>query len=625
VSNRQIRDLSDLGSVLTPASDSAVAGRPLINLSLAINYALGGVNVRGYHLWNIGTHLSCALLLMGLVRRTLTLPRLRGRFGRTAGGLAFAVALVWAVHPLNSEAVDYVIQRTESMMALFYLLTLYSSVRAVTETPSFRWSLLSVVSCAAGMACKESMATAPLMVVVFDRLLVFDSFKRAFSARWHFYAALCSTWIVAFALNASGPRANVVGLSSGISPWTYLLNQALIIPHYLRLAIWPRGLVVFYGWPESVTLSDVLPFAMVIVILLILTLVLLFRQSPLALLGIWFFVTLGPSSSVVPIATEVGAERRMYLPMMAVVAAAIIGVSWLSRWGVRDVRRPGPIGPGGAGGSIGPALLAVVSVALAAATIQRNREYASTVTLARTTVERRPTAVARHILGAELLAAGRTDEAVTELRKAVPGNSRARFDLGLALYNQGKHDEAVEQLQAYVATSGQRLVPRWLEPPANELVSARIAMIRVFGAQKRWPDVKSQAEAVLRIDPSNAEARRFLGGAFTNEGIQFIAAEKIDEAVASFRRAAEIEPDSMIALRNLANALVDRGDGAEAESAARRAVALAPNEPGVYDVLGRALAIQGKREEAAAQFERALAIDPGYADAREALRAIQGR
>ena len=112
VVNQQIRQLWPPSVVLFPALELPVAGRPAVNVSFALNYALGGLDVRGYHLVNIAIHVACALLLFGIVRRTLNLPSLRDRFGTRATDLAFAVALIWLVHPLMTDAVDYITQRT---------------------------------------------------------------------------------------------------------------------------------------------------------------------------------------------------------------------------------------------------------------------------------------------------------------------------------------------------------------------------------------------------------------------------------------------------------------------------------------------------------------------------------
>ena len=367
VQNEQIRVLSRLGDVLLPESESPVAGRPLVNLSFALNYAAGGLDVRGYHAVNIALHLACALLAFGLIRRTLELERLRRHFDGSAINLAFAAALLWAVHPLNSEVVDYLTQRSESLMAAFYLSTMYAANRALTEPRKRAWQALAVVSCALGMLCKESMATAPVMVVLYDRVFAFDSWRDAVRNRLLLYVALAATCLIFVAIILGGARSGVAGFSSGVSPWTYLLNQTMVIAHYLRLSFWPKGLVVFYGWPAPLTFGDVVPYAILILALIAVTIAALARAPAVGFLGAWFFLTLAPASSVVPVATEVGAERRMYLPLLALVMLTVAGAH--AAWKHRPAIRTLDLVP----------MLALVGVAgaLAAATVARNREYAS--------------------------------------------------------------------------------------------------------------------------------------------------------------------------------------------------------------------------------------------------------
>ena len=170
----------------------------------------------------------------------------------------------------------------------------------------------------------------------------------------------------------SGPRAAVSGFASGVSPWTYLLNQASIVVEYLRLTAWPSGRVVLYGWPEMLSLGQVLPQAWVSSPCSSSHRALV-RVPPLGFLGAWFFVALAPASSVLPIATEVGAERRMYVPLMALVTLAVLAVWLVVRARVARV-----------------ALLIVAVAGLGTLTMRRTAEYASGVRLARTVVERRP-------------------------------------------------------------------------------------------------------------------------------------------------------------------------------------------------------------------------------------------
>jgi tetratricopeptide (TPR) repeat protein len=488
--------------------------------------------------------------------------------------------------------------------------------RAAATKPDRRWQAFAIAACALGMGCKESMITAPLMVALYDRIFVFDSFQQAMRARRGLYAGLAATWAVLAALMWSGPRSAVGGFSTGISPWTYLLNQAQMIVHYLGLAFWPRSLVVFYGWPVSLTLGDVLPYAVLIVLLLAATIVALVRAPALGFLGAWFFITLAPTSSIVPVATEVGAERRMYLPLLAliVLAAVTVTMAWraIDRLSLRvpSVLRGGEL--------LSAAVLVLVAGSLAARTVARNREYASPITLARTVVDRRPTAVSRHYLAEQLALAGQHDEAMRHLRDAVAGgDSRAGYLLGFELFNAGKLTEAVQQLEAFVRTSGlpYRLVPHWLEPPVSEVITARLVLARAATMQGRWPQAEEQARIVLTKGPGNKEARLFLADALfgqeryaeaapayreylkaepgnahalTNLGITLIADSKLEEAIVLFRRAVDADPQNPNLRRILGMALLDRGDAEGAAAQAREGVALSPNDPAIRDLLVRA-------------------------------------
>jgi tetratricopeptide (TPR) repeat protein len=466
--------------------------------------------------------------------------------------------------------------------------------------------------------------------------------------RWPLYAGLAATWLVLLALVWPGPRARVAGFSSGVSPWTYLLNQADMITRYLRLAVWPRSLVAFYGWPLPLALGDVLPQTLLVVGLLALAGAALARHPPLGFAGAWFFVILAPTSSVIPISTEVGAERRMYLPLVAFIALALVAASWA--WAKANTAFQRRTGRGPARWA-GPVALTLVCLALAAATMARNREYGSRVSIARTIVERRPTSIARHILGEQLLAAGNRAEAIDELRRAVPGNSKARHTLAVALLNEGKADEVIEQLRAFLQTVNppQPPVPRWLEPTRGEVISSHEMMGRAFLLQKDWPAAIDELRRVVSMAPANADARRLLAGtlfgqraygeaamqygeylrlrpadleALGNYGVALIATDQLEDALKAFRRAVDVDPRSAAARRNLATLLFDLRVVDEAHLHAREAVALDPGSAAAHDLLGRTLTLQGKLDEARREFERALEIDPGYSDAREDLQRL---
>ncbi|MBK8266833.1 MAG: hypothetical protein IPK83_00365 [Planctomycetes bacterium] len=130
--NTFIRALWPLDRAMSAPPQSTGAGRPILNLSLAVNYHFGGLWVWGYHAVNLGIHIAVGLLLMGLIRRTLALPALRDRFVGASNELAFSATLIWLVHPLQTESVTYIVQRAESLAALFYVATLYAFLRGAT-------------------------------------------------------------------------------------------------------------------------------------------------------------------------------------------------------------------------------------------------------------------------------------------------------------------------------------------------------------------------------------------------------------------------------------------------------------------------------------------------------------
>ncbi len=252
VDNPGIHHLWPIWDVLSPSPTSLVGGRPVVSLSFAVNYALGGVTVGGYHAFNLAIHALAALTLFGFVRRTLLRPSLRERFAASATSLALATAVLWAVHPLQTEAVTYVSERCELLMGLFYLLTLYCFVRGTDSKRSGSWFTAAVVACLLGMASKEVMVTAPLMVLLYDRTLVSGSFREAWKRHRWLYLGLASTWLL-LARMMIGLHSRGVGLGLQISWWSYALVECRAIVKYLCLAIWPHPLVFDYGeftnWP----------------------------------------------------------------------------------------------------------------------------------------------------------------------------------------------------------------------------------------------------------------------------------------------------------------------------------------------------------------------------------------
>ena len=267
VANPSIRHLGSWAIFQPPAGGTGVSGRPLVNASLALNFALGGLDVRGYHVLNLACHILAALTLLGVVRRTLTGLCPAWTAGRALAG-ALAVAVIWEVHPLQTESVTCIVQRNEVMMGLFYLLTLYLFIR-YTEQDRLRWALLSVAACLAGMATKEVMVTAPFLVLLYDCTFVAGTPMEAWRRRRKYYLGLAATWLLLalLVLRQGGARGAAAGFGLGVSPSTYALTQCRAITHYLGLAFWPHPLVLDYGTPLVRGAGEVLPQALLLVLL----------------------------------------------------------------------------------------------------------------------------------------------------------------------------------------------------------------------------------------------------------------------------------------------------------------------------------------------------------------------
>jgi Flp pilus assembly protein TadD len=594
LTNTSILHIQNPSETFSAPNDTPSAGRPLVNLSLAVNYALGGFSPLGYHVWNLGVHLLNALLLFGIVRRTLEAKTLRPQSARAAVPFAFASALIWTIHPLQTEVVDYVSQRTESMMALFYLLALYCARRAMDAAPNnWQWTAFSVGACASGMACKESMVTAPVMILLYDAVFDSGSVRKALRARWVFYTGLASTWAILIGLVAAAPRGNSAGFSSEITPWIYLLNQPAVILKYLFLAIWPHGLILDYGLPRPMALREVLPAALVVVALLSAAIVAWRRSRPVGFLGAWFFVTLSPTSSFIPIATEVGAERRMYLPLAAVIlliASAVFGAVG------RTVQT---------GGSLWARRFAVGGVAgicglLAALSIERNAEYRDPVALWQTVVDRRPHGRAHYGLGSELGKRGRLDDATRQFLAATSQSPKAFYALGLLAEQEGRHAEAVNHLREYVR----------LRPYEVEAIAAYSLMGRALVAEGKVEEAAAAFHQVLVMQPGNAGARNGLAAVHTRLGLGLVARNREREAVEEFAQAVRFEPHDPSKRENLGHALAACGRLEEAAAEYVEALRLFPSKPALHSALGMVLLAQGKDEAALQHLDRALALDP---------------
>jgi Flp pilus assembly protein TadD len=404
-------------------------------------------------------------------------------------------------------------------------------------------------------------------------------------------------------LHWDGPRSRSAGFSTGLSAWDYLLTQAPMLVHYLRLAVWPDPLVADYGLTEPTTLAAVAPSALVVLALAGAALYLWRRQRALACLATWWFVTLAPSSSVVPIVTEVGAERRMYLPLAALVVLGVLGLRALAR------AVPARL----AGWPAAAASTAAITFALAGVSAARGLDYRDPVGIWQSVVEARPHGRAHHNLGIALAAQGHDDGALAQYRLAAETVVEARYSLGFLLASRGEDAAAATQLREFLAR----------KPDDVQAPRAAYLLVMVLARQGDLPGAIAAFDRAQAFPPPGAEATRGLAEAFTALGASLTDQGRLAEASEAFARSAAAAPDAPGAHLNHGATLMRQGRTAEAEQAFRRGLAVAPTYTPLRNALAAALATRGAVAEAAAEFNRVLSLEPGNAEALAGLRVLE--
>ncbi len=532
-------------TALTPPNGGfTVSGRPLLNLSFALNYHLSGTKVTSYHVTNLILHGLAALVLFSLVRQTLSQGRPPIRTAQAAHWAALASALLWAVHPLQTESVTYLVQRAESLAGLCYLLALYSFARSAPSATPQRWLAASIVSCWLGALTKESAATAPLLILLYDRTFISGSFRAAWTRHRLYYGGLAASWIVTGWLIFSNPsRGGTTGFDTPVSAGEYAFLQLQAVSHYLHLSLWPQFLVFDYGPYQAGAAGSALASAPIIGIVLGLTGWALRYKPTLGFLGAAFFILLAPSSSFLPIASQIMAEHRMYLPLAALV---ILFVLILQRYLERGFLW----------------LILILALLSVARTAQRNGDYQSNLKLWTVTVRDCPTNPRAWLnLGQAYAVEKQWAEAAHQYETALrlqPNYVLAHYNLGLTYLELRRPREASE----HFATTLQ-LNPTFGEAAYN-WGNALAALQQPAAACVRY-------EYALHLQPHHPRAHYNLGNTLIELG-------RLPEAIVHYQETIRLNPTHLAAHFNLGNALSQMGRFTEAIAAYQAVLQLAPHD-----------------------------------------------
>lgn len=610
VENGLLRDLSNLW----PPSGTRYVGY----LSFALNYSVHGLSVFGFHAVNIAIHLANSLLVFLLVRLTFETPWFKRAMPgeREPAGTAAAAltALVFALHPVQTEAVTYISQRFASLAALFYLLSIVLYARWRTaDAPSKAHYALALVAAILAQKTKEISFTLPFVIVLYEAAFISGPKgvrERALTILPFMLTALIIP-VTLFANGSAGAGSAIdakimeaqLSELKGYSKHDYLVTQFRVIATYLRLLVAPVGLNLFHDVPlmKSLFRPDVL-----LSLLLILSIAgaaaasiyAAFRRMNAYLLlagagAWWFFITLSIESSIIPI-RDVIFEHRLYLPLAGASLTFVSIVLCAAGAVTKDARM-----------ARRAAFVAVAAalVPLGVLTFQRNALWADLIAFYEDAARKSPGRASVHYdLGKLYRDAGRAGDAVREYRAAIAikgDYAEAHANLGNVYLDSGLVQEAVREYSAALSID-----------PADAKTRANLG--NAYSALGMLNEAGAEFMRAIEIDPMSTDAYNSLGNLYLKAG-------QTDKAHAAYSRAVEIDPAHVLGRNNLGNVYFMKGEYAAAAAEYERAVELKPDYEGAWHNLGLAYSSMGRSGDAIAAFEKAIVLKPGYGDAHFSL------
>lgn len=420
-------------------SNSFLSGRrPLTAISFSLNHYLWGRETFSFHLTNIIIHILNGILVFVLVRSTLYI--INESHSNNSDAIAFLTALLFSIHPVQTESVSYIYQRAESLSSFFYLTSIISFIRAYQAESRGKKVLyqgLFFASFILSLMCKEIAITLPLIAFIFG--LYFFRRDRV----WRNIALpgvliLAGLYITALKLNSIQGNPNVGYQLKEYTAWEYLLTQINVIVHYLRLIIFPINQNLDYDFPSTKTFFEagtLMNFALLFS-MICLTIYLLKKQRGISFFILWFFIILLPSSSIMPL-SDACVEHRLYLPSIGtffISALAMVHLSGLLK-----------TASGSKHLTLAVCIICILTF-LSAATYQRNLIWESRLAMWKDVVRKSPKKGRAHNNLASIYSmSGDQKSAIKEYLTALtltPGNTETYYNLGSIFEEFGTLDLA---------------------------------------------------------------------------------------------------------------------------------------------------------------------------------------
>ncbi len=552
VGNRWIKDITYIPAMFT----SHVAGfdniyqtsyyRPFVHVIYLLAYQVFGLHPWGFHLVNVLFHSGVSILVFLIVSRlfderhpsdlssqpfSAATPPISPLLKKRPGGMLsppFFAALLFAVHPIHTEAVAWISGVMDLSSAFFFLLSFYLYMRA--EGKMNRVYALSLVSFLLAALSKEPALTLPLVLIVYDHVIRKQKIVTGRAVKTYVPYFLIAGMYFVMRLNALGgfaPSKKFIEMTN----YQYVINTFPLFIEYIRKLLLPLDLSALYVFHPVNSLSDPKAFLPLILTAVLLSLALLSKKDILILGIMLFVIPLLPALYIPALGDVAFAERYLYLPSVGfVIVMALLCSRAYSMIPNRIVVTGAVI-----------ALLAVFGVA----TVGRNSVWKDEFSLWTDTVRKSPeSAVAREYLGYALYERGQVEEAIECYLMALqlkPDYEDAHINLGIAYAARGRIDEAIDHYMKAL-----RIQPNSVEGHNN---------LGLAYAAKGWTDrAMEQYQIALSINPYFAKAYNNLGSAYGNEGLTQGDENLLDKAIVNFRYAASLDPDNPLYSDNLAAA-----------------------------------------------------------------------
>jgi tetratricopeptide (TPR) repeat protein len=620
VENPWIRDIKHLPEIF---SSSAWAFknvpnyyRPLVNIVYMLDYNIFGLTSWGFHLTNVILHTGVSVLVFLVTALLINKPQppqpqsIEQCNATPAHALAgaenltvpFVAALLFAVHPIHTEAVAWASGVQDVSFTFFYLLSFYFYLK--TEGVWGKGFVLSLVFFFFAALSKEPALTLPILLIAYDYSFKRDSILHPkpetiylLLKRYLPYMVVAGIYLIlrTYAIGGVAP----VKAHTDLSAYQYFINVFPLFAQYLGKLILPVNLnaaYVFHPIHSLLEWRGILAVAVTVGFIVILYFAK--NRNKVAFFSLlWMVIPLLPVFYIPALGEHTFAERYLYLPSVGFVILVSLGIFWVGRLDVLKVRAKGYF-----------VLSAVLIIAglYSTGTVKRTPVWRDELTLWSDTVKKSPDSYISHNnLGFAYNNMGRTDEAIAELILALrlkPDYAKAHNNLGNSYYEQGRIYEAIVEYKEAI-----RLKPDHAKAH-NNLGLAYDMLGRTDEAIVRY-------RVALRLKPDFVDAHINLGLAYVNQGLT-------DEAVEELREAIRLEPDSAEAHNNLGNLYAAQGLTDEAIREFRKTIRLKPDNADAHYNLGLAYIEKGLKNEAIREFEEVLRLNPQDAVARHALKIL---